>query len=89
VRNQLTHALPPNTTLVIRIDPPIEPIEKPYILTLRGSDSIVVEIIDPSRVEITNATKELAPFFFCIAKRPLAMLRDAIPPEWRQLLRSL
>lgn len=89
MRNQIAQVLSPNTTLVLKIDPPIDDGEKPYVLTLRGQESIVIEIVDPSRVEISNPTKEISPFFFCIAKRPIAMLRDSIPPEWLQLLRNL
>jgi hypothetical protein len=59
----------PGARVVIDVDPPIEAGEKPYIMTVRGKSSVLVQPIDTARIAITNPTKTISLFYFFVASQ--------------------
>jgi len=86
MRNQTIQTLPPGASIQLSINPAIGDGEKPYVFTIRGQQSIVVRVIDTTRIEITNPTNEHSPFLFFVTKTPWQRLSESIPPSWLQFL---
>jgi hypothetical protein len=81
MRNPVAQALPPRATLIVEIDPPMQEGEEPYLLTLRGPGTVVIQAIEPTRVALYNPTPEISPFVFLVAK--------TLPPMIHSLVASL
>jgi hypothetical protein len=79
MRSPITQVLPAGAVLLVTIDPPLTDREEPYVLTVRGTGSVVVQVVDSRQVSISNPTEKLSPFFFFVGPRSLALV-----PGWFQ-----
>ena len=71
MRSPITQVLPAGAMLLITIDPPLADHEEPFVLTVRGAGSVVVQVVDSRQVSILNPTTGLSPFFFFVSHRSL------------------
>ncbi len=69
MRSYSVHVLAPHASLVIAVSPPIADNERPYVVTVRGRASVVVQPIDNARVGIVNPTDEISPFIFFVGRQ--------------------
>jgi hypothetical protein len=81
MRNAVAQALPPKATMTIEIDPPMAEGEEPYLLTLRGPGTVVIQATAPNRVALYNPTSEISPFILVVAK--------VMPPALHSLVATL
>lgn len=70
MRNTVVQALPAGATLIIKVDPPMNPDERHYTLVPQGRDSVVVRVIDTAHVELINQSAAFALVIFGVTKIP-------------------
>lgn len=75
LRNMMVQTLPGKTSLVIKIDPPMEDDERPLMLAFRGKHTAVMSVLTQGSVSITNPTDTIAMFTFAVGRQP------KMPPE--------
>jgi hypothetical protein len=80
MRNLVTSVLPPGGHVVIKINPPLdEQTERPYVMTVRGSNTAVIDKTDPASIIVVNPSKKISPIvFFVGAIQPSDFIRQAI-----------
>jgi len=80
MRNVVAVVMPPRSTTTIEIEPPMVATEQPFVLTVRGRDTAVVQVVDSAHVALTNPTNLIAPAVLFIDSgkllRPAIWLRD-------------
>lgn len=75
IRSSSVHVLMPCACVVLQIDPPLTAREKPYVVTVRGRETVVVQLIDSAQVAVENPTDAISLFMFFVGpRRPLAEL---------------
>lgn len=84
MRSPVTQVLPAKSSLQVRIEPPLTEREQPFVITVRGAQSIVIRVLDSGTVSIENPTDGLSPFFFFVGPRSLALA-----PGWIQAVARL
>lgn len=71
IRNSSIHVLMPSACIVLAVDPPLTDREKPYVITVRGRQTVVVRMIDSGQVAVENPTDAVSLFMFFVGPRRL------------------
>lgn len=69
MRSYSVHVLAARASLTITIDPPLANNERPYVITVRGRGSVVVQPIDNAHIAVVNPTDEISPFMFFVGRQ--------------------
>jgi hypothetical protein len=78
MRNPVTAIIPPNGSLSMRIDPPMSPNEKIYLMTLRGAETATVNEIDRGQIVVTNPSAKISPVFVYVGPSNLHGVADFV-----------
>ena len=74
MRNVVTGIIPPLHQISVSINPPIGPMEKVYVMTMRGKAGITITEIDRSLIYVVNNSEKIAPVVVFVENINLARL---------------
>ena len=80
MRNLVSSILPPNRSLLIKVEPPLQANEQPTVLTVRKS-GLLIEQLRNDVVRVSNNSNVVMPILFCVIDRRL--------PRWLGIAKQL